>query len=91
MQSAGSAEPLWTKRQVRPPSVDLYRPHFAASGTGRVMPLQQTLDMPRSAVVVATYRVLRSPGLTMISPMPLPDSSFLPSGPCQVRPPFVDL
>jgi hypothetical protein len=39
---------------VAPPSVDLYRPHLAAPGTGRVTPLQHTDDMPRSAVVVAT-------------------------------------
>ena len=54
VQSAALAEPLWMNVQVAPPLVDLYRPHFAASGTGRVTPVQQTLDMPRSAVVVPT-------------------------------------
>ena len=38
---------------VEPPFVDLYSPHFAAPGTGRVTPVQHTSDMPRRAVVVA--------------------------------------
>ena len=49
-----SAEPLWMKLHVFPPSVDLYRPHFAMPGTGRVTPVQHTDDMPRRAVVEAT-------------------------------------
>src|SRR5262245_43326532 len=52
VQSAALAEPLWMNVQLAPPFVDLYRPHLAASGTGRVTPAQQELDMPRSAVVV---------------------------------------
>lgn len=54
VQAVASAEPLWMNFQLLPPLVDLYRPHFSASGTGRVTPVQQELDMPRSAVVVAT-------------------------------------
>ena len=42
------------KLHVLPPSVDLYRPHFAMPGTGRVTPVQHTDDMPRRAVVEAT-------------------------------------
>src|SRR5688500_8773239 len=91
VHSAGVGAPLWMNVNVCPPSVDLYRPHLPASGAGRVTPEQHTLDMPRKAVVVATYRVLRSPGLTTISPMPLPPSASRPSGPLQVRPPLVDL
>ena len=52
-QSATLTEPLWMKVQVAPPLVDLYRPHFAAPGTGRVTPEQQTELIP-SAVVDAT-------------------------------------
>src|SRR5262245_3466597 len=54
VQSAALAEPLWMNVQLAPPLVDLYRPHLAASGTGRVTPAQQELDIPRSAVVVPT-------------------------------------
>ena len=79
------------KLHVAPPSVDLYRPHFAAPGTGRVTPEQQTEVMPRSAVVVPTYRVFGEPGLTTIWPMPLPANSGLPIGPVQLSPPSVDL
>src|SRR5687767_13518383 len=89
VHDAGSGAPLCRNAQVRPPSVDLYRPHLAAPGTGRVTPPQQVLDMPRSAVVVPTYSVRGSPGLITIWPMPLPPSSALPSGPCQVMPPLV--
>src|SRR5687767_1974777 len=89
VHSAGVGAPLWTKAQVVPPSVDLYRPHRPASGAGRVTPEQHTLDMPRSAVVVPTYSVLESPGLMTILPMPLPPRTSWPIGPFHVRPPLV--
>jgi hypothetical protein len=54
VHSAGVGAPLCRKAHDLPPSVVLYRPHRPASGAGRVTPVQQTLDIPRSAVVVPT-------------------------------------
>src|SRR5262245_46409712 len=53
-QSATLTEPSWMKLHDAPPFVDLYKPHFPAPGTGRVMPEQQTDDIPRKAVVTPT-------------------------------------
>src|SRR6266511_1595135 len=54
VQSATLVEPLWMNAHEAPPSVDLYRPHLAMPGMGRVTPEQQTDDIPPSAVVDPT-------------------------------------
>src|SRR5262245_34991703 len=47
VQEAVDTEPLWMNVHDAPPFVDLYRPHFAIPGTGRVTPEQHDEDMPR--------------------------------------------